>query len=299
MKYAYTKNSLLKLNEVRNMQYRKMGLSDWNVSALGFGSMRLPVKGSWDDIDYAKATQMLRYAIDHGVNYVDTAFIYHEGKSEEFLGKALADGYREKIKLASKSPIWAIHAPSDFHEILDTQLVRLNTDYLDVYLFHGINGDTWNKIKELNLLDEMEKAREMGKIRHIGFSFHGSFNAFKEIIDAYPWDVTQVQYNYMDTGFQATTSRVRLRLCEKYRNCYHGTVTWGKISPRQRRDRPDLAIRSNNEIFARISFEVHLESPRGIRCFKWHGYTGTNQRQCSLCGGFTSKFVRARRPAND
>lgn len=212
------------------MQYRKMGSLNWKVSALGFGAMRLPVKSSWSDIDYDKATEMVRYAIDHGVNYVDTAYIYHEGKSEEFLGVALQDGYRDKIKLTSKSPIGEINTPSDFHAILDTSLERLQTNYLDTYLFHGINGNVWNKIQELDLLHEMEEARAMSKIKNIGFSFHGSYDAFKEIIDAYPWDVTQIQYNYLDTNFQATTKGLDYAAAKKIAVVIMEPLRGGKLT---------------------------------------------------------------------
>lgn len=188
------------------MQYRKMGTLDWKVSVLGFGAMRLPVKGQWNNIDEDKAGEMISYAIDNGINYVDTAWGYHDGSSEEFLGRALKNGYREKVKLVTKSPVWLINSGSEFISFFEKQLKKLNTEYLDIYLFHGLNADKWEKVKQLHLLDEMKMLKSTGKIRHIGFSFHGSYETFKEIIDYYPWDVTMIQYNYMDIDFQATTS---------------------------------------------------------------------------------------------
>jgi uncharacterized protein len=190
----------------KNMQYRKMGVLDWQVSALGFGAMRLPVKGSWNQIDEEKAGEMLRYAIENGINYIDTAWLYHDGSSEVFVGKALKDGYRDKVKLVTKSPVWLVDSRDTFRSYLDQQLNKLNTDYLDIYLLHGLSADKWQKVKRLQLLEEMDALKSAGVIKHIGFSFHGSFDTFKTIIDSYPWDVTMIQYNYLDTDFQATTS---------------------------------------------------------------------------------------------
>ena len=187
------------------MQYRNMGSLGWDVSVLGFGAMRLPLNNTRSKIDYNKATEMLRYAIDNGVNYIDTAWSYHSEESEIFVGKALGDGYREKVKLITKSPIWLIRTRKDFHAYLNTQLEKLNTDYLDIYLLHSLNRDKWEKVKKLELLREMEDLKYKGIIRHIGFSFHGSYDEFKEIIDSFSWDVTLLQYNYLDTEYQATT----------------------------------------------------------------------------------------------
>lgn len=186
------------------MKYRRMGSLEWKVSALGFGAMRLPINKSWDDINYDEGIEMVRYAIDSGVNYVDTAWPYHVGNSETFLGKALQDGYREKVKLVTKCPIWLIKSSEDFDKYLELQLEKLQTSYLDFYLFHGINKDKWEQIKELDLLKKMEQAKAKGKIKHIGFSFHGSYDAFIEIIDSYSWDMTQIQFNYLDINYQAT-----------------------------------------------------------------------------------------------
>lgn len=129
-----------------------MGSLDWDVSILGFGAMRLPIKQSWDDIDYEKGIKMVRYAIDHGVNYVDTAWPYHVEKSEVFLGEVLKDGYREKVELVSKSPIWLVLTQDDLEKYLDLQLSKLQTSYLDIYLLHGLNQDKLKKIKNLDLL---------------------------------------------------------------------------------------------------------------------------------------------------
>jgi predicted aldo/keto reductase-like oxidoreductase/predicted transcriptional regulator YdeE len=189
------------------MKYRKMGSLDWDVSALGFGCMRLPTKkvDGNDVIDEEEAIKMIRYAIDKGVNYFDTAFPYHNQTSELVVGKALQDGYREKIKLVTKLPMWMVTERDDFDKYLYKQLEKLQTDYIDIYLFHGLNNQTFQLVKKYELIEKMEEAKAAGKIKHIGFSFHDSYDVFKEIIDYYDWDVTQIQWNFVDHNTQATT----------------------------------------------------------------------------------------------
>jgi predicted aldo/keto reductase-like oxidoreductase len=166
--------------------------------------MRLPTtdrKPMSKKIDEKRATRMIRHAIDKGVNYVDNAYPYHGGKSEAFLGKALRDGYRDKVRLATKCPVWLMKRPSDFDKYLDQQLKRLRTDTIDFYLFHALHEKAWkNKIVKLKLLDRAERAIDAGKIGHIGFSFHDTYKVFKEIVDGYDgWEFCQIQYNYLDT----------------------------------------------------------------------------------------------------
>jgi len=185
------------------MLYRKVPKNGDELSILGFGCMRLAVRDG--KIDEERATRQVRYAIDHGVNYIDTAWPYHMGESEPFLGRALADGYREKIKLATKLPSWTIKSREDMDRILNAQLERLKTDHIDYYLVHGLVGLLWNKMEKLEVLDFLDRAKADGRIVNAGFSFHGTVDDFKRIVDAYPWTFCQIQYNFLDEKNQAGT----------------------------------------------------------------------------------------------
>ena len=178
-----------------------MGSLGWDVSALGFGAMRLPLDQKFR-LKEEEAIQMIRYAIDHGVNYIDTAYPYHGGRSEVILGKALQDGYREKVHLTTKLPIWLVKRQNQFERYFKRQIDRLQTNP-DIYFFHGLNKRRFKKVQDLNLIENMENARDSGIIKHIGFSFHDNFDVFKEIIDSYQWDCCQIQLNYLDINYQA------------------------------------------------------------------------------------------------
>lgn len=197
------------------MKYRDMGARiDWKASALGFGCMRLPKKKFllfFKKADEEESIRIIRYAIDHGVNYVDTAYTYEGSKSEIIVGKALKDGYREKVHLVTKLPIWKVKKREDFDKYLDEQLGKLDTDHLDIYLFHALNKKRFEKLKDLNLLEKMEEAKAAGKIKEYGFSFHDSLEVFKEIINYHEWNMCQIQYNYLDaaTDFQAGTEGLK------------------------------------------------------------------------------------------
>jgi len=189
------------------MQYRPFGNLDFNVSALGFGTMRLPTIG--DDpaqIDLAETTRIIRYAIDNGVNYIDSAHCYHNEKSEGAVAQALRDGYRDRVKIATKLPTWLVKDKSDVEKLLDTQLERLDTDHIEFYLVHNLNRTLWPVVAQHHVLETLERAKEAGKIGHIGFSFHDATDLFKEIIDFYDgWEFAQIQYNYMNETVQAGT----------------------------------------------------------------------------------------------
>ncbi|WEL21792.1 aldo/keto reductase [Halorhabdus sp. BNX81] len=185
------------------MQYRDFGQSiDWDPSALGFGAMRLPTDedGAVDD---DRAIEMIRTAIEEGVNYVDTAWPYHDGESERLVGRALEDGYREDVHLATKMPSWEIESQDDLDEYLDAQLERLGVDSIDCYLLHALGQDFWDTYQSVDVFEWLEEVRDAGKIEQIGFSFHDDLDLFREIVDAYDWDFCQIQYNYLDEAFQA------------------------------------------------------------------------------------------------
>jgi len=190
------------------MKYRRFGKLNWNVSVLGFGAMRLPIIGDDDaNIDEPEAIRMVRYAIDHGVNYLDTAYVYHKGGSEALLGKALKDGYRSRVKLATKMPVWLVKSHDELDKYFDEQLDRLQTGHVDFYLLHSLNRELWDKVKQLNALEWLDEKVAEGKIGHSGFSFHDKHSAFKEIVDGYEgWAFCQIQYNYLDSDYQAGTA---------------------------------------------------------------------------------------------
>jgi len=186
------------------MQYRPFGKVDFRVSALGFGCMRLPIlNGDYAQIDEPLALHMLRHAIDSGVNYVDTAYGYHRGNSERFVGRALQDGYRQKIGLATKLPQWLVKEQADFERLFTEQLERLQTDHIDFYLVHALTGELWTKVSQAGIREFLEAAKADGRIRHAGFSYHDEAPQFKPIVDGYDWSFCQIQYNFMDEEFQA------------------------------------------------------------------------------------------------
>jgi predicted aldo/keto reductase-like oxidoreductase len=197
------------------MQYRNFGKLDWKVSALGFGCMRLPTTDGErlsPNIVEDEAIAMIRRAIDGGVNYVDTAYPYHGGKSEVVLGKALRDGYRERVKVATKLPVWMVTGPEDFDRMLAEQLQKLQTDHIDFYLLHSLNKFRWhNFVLKHNLLEKAAAALADGRIRHLGFSLHDDFAGFEEVVNGSDlWSFCQIQYNYMDTENQAGTRGLKL-----------------------------------------------------------------------------------------
>jgi len=189
------------------MLYRIVPKTGDKLSILGFGCMRLAQKDG--RIDEPRAARQIRYAIDCGVNYIDTAWPYHGGESEPFVGRVLADGYRERVKLATKLPAWLVNNRADMDRFLDAQLRKLATPRIDYYLVHSLNGDTWDRIAALGVAEFLDRAAADGRIANAGFSFHGSREDFKRIVDAYPWRFCQIQYNYLDEETQAGTEGLK------------------------------------------------------------------------------------------
>jgi predicted aldo/keto reductase-like oxidoreductase len=184
------------------MLYREMGKTGDRLSILGYGCMRFPKKKG--KIDVERTERQIIQAIDQGVNYFDTAWIYHGGRSESILGDVLAKGYRDKVFIATKLPLYKLHSIDDMNSILDSQLKKLRTGCIDYYLLHALSDmGGWERLKGLGVQEFAENARKEGKIRWFGFSFHGDKEDFKSILDDYPWDFCQIQYNYIDESFQA------------------------------------------------------------------------------------------------
>jgi uncharacterized protein len=187
---------------VSMMNYREISKTKDSLSLLGFGCMRFPMKNGkvLDD----EVEKMVLEAIRQGVNYFDTAYLYQNGKNEMALGKVLKNGLREKVKIATKLPPLLVHSQKDMVQIFETQRKRLQTDYIDYYLVHALNdAKGFLRLKDLGIVEFFEERKKSGQILNIGFSYHGERNDFKELVDIYPWDFCQIQYNFLDENFQA------------------------------------------------------------------------------------------------
>lgn len=192
------------------MLYNTLGKTNLKVSRLGFGAMRLPTKGSNDNIDEKESDKMLTYGIDNGINLIDTAYPYHSagldgnGKSESYIGKFLKENsYRDEVIISTKSPSWLMEEKKDFDYYLDKQLEKLQTDYIDIYLLHSLTETDWAKVHNLDVLDFLDDSLSSGKIGHVGFSAHTEIDYLIEIIDEYPkWEVVLTQMNYLDEYYQ-------------------------------------------------------------------------------------------------
>ena len=192
------------------MWYREMGKTGEKVSILGFGCMRLPIRGRYDQIDVEKASNLLDYALDHGINYLDTAYPYHGidtshgGNSEIFLGEYLNENSRrDEVYLATKLPTWLLEDEGDMDNFLNEQLKRLQTDSIDFYLLHSLKENQWFQLEILGVLEFLDDALSDGRIKYTGFSSHDESDFNKEVIDSYDWDMCQIQYNYLDENIQA------------------------------------------------------------------------------------------------
>ncbi|HOX34720.1 MAG TPA: aldo/keto reductase [Methanoregulaceae archaeon] len=186
------------------MLYRSVPKTGDRLSILGYGCMRLPTTRT-GGVDEERTVRQIRHAIDAGINYLDTAPIYHLGRSELVLAKALEGDYRKKVRIATKLPHWEVYGRGDMERILNRQLSILKTRHIDYYLLHSLGRGSFLKLRNLGVLDFLDDAKKDGRIRNAGFSFHGNLSAFKEIVDAYDWQFCQIQYNYLDEKNQAGT----------------------------------------------------------------------------------------------
>ena len=237
------------------MKYRTLGKNKTSVSALGFGAMRLPTTGREAEVDEPAAIEMIRCAVDSGVNYIDTAYVYHGGNSEVVIGKALAGGYREKVAVATKLPIWHVASLADCDRLFQEQLTRLQTDHIDFYLLHCLQKKSWSKMRDLGVLEWAEHAQRSGRIGQLGFSFHDSYEAFVDIVNGFDWSFAQIQYNYVNEDVQAGTQGLKYAAAKGLgvvimEPLFGGTLAtppepiqdiWGSIDPQ--RSPVDLALR--------------------------------------------------------
>ncbi len=193
------------------MKYRTFGKLGIQGSAFGLGCMRFNGAASGDSvIDEQKAVSLIRRAIDGGVTYLDTAYVYLDKTSEIVLGKALQDGYRDKVTIATKMPMEAVKNRADMEALLAEELKKLQTDHIDFYLMHGINKEKWEYFKSIGAPEFFDEMKQAGKIRYKCFSFHGPYEDFEYIIKDSDWDMVQIQYNFMDVDNQAGTKGLEL-----------------------------------------------------------------------------------------
>ncbi len=186
------------------MKYRTMGKLGIQASAFGLGCMRFNGAASGDSvIDEQKAISLIRRAIDGGVTYLDTAYVYLDKTSEIVLGKALRDGYRDRVTIATKMPMEYVHNREEMQALLDSELAKLQTDHIDFYLMHGINKEKWEYFKSIGAREFFEDMKKAGKIRYKCFSFHGPYSDFEYVLNDWDWDMVQIQYNFMDVDNQA------------------------------------------------------------------------------------------------
>ena len=190
------------------MNYRKFPGTEYTASALGFGTMRLPtLQQEGNPVDEKEAIRIIRAAIDGGCTYMDTAYVYHGGNSEVVLGKALKDGYRDRVMVTTKLPMWAVNEPADMERILDEQLKRLQLDYVDLYLLHALSKESFEKCVKFDYKSFLQDMQKKGKIRLVGFSFHDEVDVFETIARDYTWNAVQVQMNVLDEFKQATMAK--------------------------------------------------------------------------------------------
>ena len=193
------------------MKYRTMGKLNIRSSAFGLGCMRFNGAASGDSvIDEQKAISLIRRAVDGGVTYLDTAYVYLDKTSEIVLGKALRDGYRERVTIATKVPPDAVHNRAEMEALLEEELKKLQTDYVDFYLMHALNRERWDYFKSIGAREFFDDMKKAGRIRFKCFSFHGSYEEFEYILNDWDWDMVQIQYNFMDVNNQAGTKGLEL-----------------------------------------------------------------------------------------
>ena len=248
------------------MLYRTVPKTGDKLSILGFGCMRYPSTRT-GGIDEERTIRQIRQAIDAGVNYLDTAPVYHMGKSEPILGKALLGGYREKVRIATKLPHWSVFERADMDRILDTQLKTLQTDHIDYYLLHSLNKRSFESMKMLGIFEFLDSAKKDGRIRNAGFSTHANNAVFREIVDSYPWDFCQIQYNYLDENNQAGTDGLEYAAGKGLAVMIMEPLRGGNLAGQGAGNDPgDLGQGSRETVSGRMGAALGLEPPGSYRC---------------------------------
>ncbi len=201
----------------------------FEISKLGFGIMRMPV-AEGKSIDEEESIRMIRHGIDSGITYIDTAHVYHDGLSEVVVGKALLDGYRERVMLATKLNILAVKKESDMYDMLEAQLEKLQTKCIDFYLLHSLNKASFAKFKQFNYKKFLDYALKEGKIKYPAFSFHDIYTVFEQIIGDYDWKMCQIQLNYTDDLYQAGVKGLQLAKSKGIKNVIMEPLKGGMIA---------------------------------------------------------------------
>ncbi|MHA2427189.1 MAG: aldo/keto reductase [Candidatus Hermodarchaeia archaeon] len=243
------------------MKYRKLGNISDKVSALGHGCMRLPTEGKAGKIKRKEAIELIRKGIDNGINYIDTAWTYHKGESEVVVGMALKDGYRDKVTLATKCPVGSkdFTEPEHFDKYLDEELTRLDTEYIDVYLFHALNKKVYEeKVLGLNLIERAMDAKKAGKFKHLGFSFHDTTEVLKELIDSGHFELMLVQYNIID---QVNHQMINYAGEKGLAVAIMGTVGGGRLGGSDLPDEMKMWLTPGRKNFADLAFKFVLSNP--------------------------------------
>lgn len=242
------------------MQYRELGKTSIKTSILGFGAMRLPIEKIDDptSIKEEEAIKIIRKAIDNGVNYIDSAYVYHRGKSEVVVGKALKDGYRKKVSIMTKNPVRMVETAEDYDKFLNEELGRYGTEYIDVYLFHGLTKERYDeKVVKLGLIDRAKKAKADGKIKHIGFSSHDKPEKVKELIDEGIFEVILLQYNILDTQYKEV---IEYAASKGIGVCVMGPVSGGRLALEPPDDLKD-ALSPGMSNFIDLAFKFVWSNP--------------------------------------
>ena len=207
------------------------------ISRLGYGGMRFPKNG--DEVDMDAAVQLLRKAYEMGINYFDTAMVYHKGESEKIFGKAFEPYPRNSYLIADKMSIWLCSDEEDMKARFYNQLKTLKTDYIDFYLVHSLNRNHYKKVKDLHCVEFLQQMKQEVKIKHLGFSFHDTYQVFTQILNDYTWDFVQIQLNYLDWHNQGAEQLYRelerrnlpVMVMEPVRGGYLATIDSERAKP--------------------------------------------------------------------